>query len=341
MGIAKNSILKLEDIKEELKLIEGSEIDYITPTGKVYSYREEYGGYFLKKNNINKHNGYTYCGINYKDGRRSSRVHILVAKAFLPNPNNYRIVGHKHNNKSCTDVNELYWTNTQENTKRAVNDGLLKNEKGINNETSMPVKAINVNGDTVGVYGSARECSRCIENISNASICKLMKKQGNYTPRSKKYKYIPISREEYMSFPNELKGVHLIESNLKGSKQPKQFKAINLITGEIVISDNQKQFAKKYKLKQSDISKAVLNNGCNGNWKFELIQEIDVKESSAYKNQINSLNNIKIEDINTGEVKIFNTGKELKDYLGLTGHDIRQYISKNHILMDKYKISIL
>ena len=56
MGIAKNSILKLEDIKEELKLIEGSEIDYITPTGKVYSYREEYSGYFVKNNSINKNN---------------------------------------------------------------------------------------------------------------------------------------------------------------------------------------------------------------------------------------------------------------------------------------------
>ena len=261
-----------------------------------------------------------------------------MAKAFLPNPNNYRIVGHKHNNKSCTDVNELYWTNTQENTKRAVNEGLIKNEKGINNNDSTPIKVVDFNMIVVGLYGSISEAERCIENISKSTISQLIKKNGNYTPRSKKYKYIPISKEEYMSFPNELKGVHLIESNLKGSKQPKQFKAINLITGEIVISDNQKQFAKKYKLKQSDISKTVLNNGCNGNWKFELMQEIDVKESSAYKNQINSLDNIKIEDINTGEVKIFNTGKELKDYLGLTGHDIRQYINKNHILMDKYKI---
>ena len=341
MGIAKNSILKLEDIKEELKLIEGSEIDYITPTGKVYSYREEYSGYFLKKNSINKNNGYTYCGINYKDGRKSSRVHILVAKAFLPNPNNYRIVGHKHNNKSCTDVNELYWTNTQENTKRAVDDELLQNEKGINNKTSIPVKVVDINGNIVGLYGSARECDRCIENITTPSICKLLKKNGDYTPRSKKYKYIPITKEEYVSFPDELKGVHLIESNLKGSKQPKQFKATNLTTGEIVIYDNQKQFAKKYNLKQSDISKAILNNGCNGNWKFELMQEIDIKESSAYKNYVDRLNNVIIENVNTGKIKEFNTIKELKDYLGLTGHDIRQYINKNYILMDKYKISIV
>ena len=336
MGIAKENIIQLEDIKEELKLIEGSKIDYITPTGKIYSYREEYQGYFLKKNSINKHNGYTYCGINYIDGRKSRRVHILVAKAYIPNPNNYRFVGHKHNNKSCTDVNELYWTNTQENTQRAVDDGLLKNKIGIENENSIPIKVINKQVDVVGLYGSARECDRCVNNISLATICKLIKKEGDYTPRSKKYKYIPITKEEYNSYSDELKGVYLIENIV--SKTPKQFKATNMITGEIIIADNQKQFAKEHNLKQTNISYAIKNNTYHGDWKFELIQEIDIKDSSAYQNQISNLDGIIIKNIYTNEIKKFKTIKDMKDFVGCVGHDINQYIIKNHILMDKWGI---
>lgn len=337
MKLQKDKIIFLEDIKEELRLIDGSETDYITPTGKIYAYKPEFNGYILKNNHINNHNGYTYACINFKGKHKQRRVHVLVAKAYIPNPNNYRIVGHKHNNKSCTDVNELYWTTNQENVNRAINDGLLKNKTGIENQTSNPVKVIDKQGNVVGVYGSARECDRCIENITTPSICKLLKKNGNYTPRSKKYKYIPITKEEYISFPDKLKGVHLIETNLKGSKQPKQFKAINLITGEIIISDNQKQFSKEYGLKQANVSHAVLNNSYHGDWKFQLIQKIDIKDSSAYQNQINNLDGIAIKNINTSEIKEFKTVQSMKDFLGILGHDIKQYILNDNILMDEWK----
>ena len=58
------------------------------------------------------------------------RVHILVAKAFLENPNNLPIVGHKDNNKLNPVKENLYWTTIQENTQKAYNDKLQVNDSG-------------------------------------------------------------------------------------------------------------------------------------------------------------------------------------------------------------------
>lgn len=64
-------------ITEELRLINGSETDYITPSGSVY---KDYGNdMFLKK----KTHISTSCGITYKDGNKQRRVHRLVAEAYL------------------------------------------------------------------------------------------------------------------------------------------------------------------------------------------------------------------------------------------------------------------
>ena len=47
----------------------------------------------------NKNNGYLYCGITYREGQKQRRVHILVAEAYIPNPDNLPVVMHLDNNK--------------------------------------------------------------------------------------------------------------------------------------------------------------------------------------------------------------------------------------------------
>ena len=48
MPINKSKLIKKEDIKEEMRLIKGSNTDYITPTSKIYKH---YGNdmYYPKK----------------------------------------------------------------------------------------------------------------------------------------------------------------------------------------------------------------------------------------------------------------------------------------------------
>lgn len=138
MTCSYKKLINKNDIENEIRLIEGSETDYIDNLGNIYKEILP-NQFYLKKNHINEHNGYTYCGISYPDGNKQRRVHVLVAKAFIPNPNNYTIVGHLHNNKSCTDYRELYWTTTSENTKIAYDDKMAKNDKGFEDSQSMAI----------------------------------------------------------------------------------------------------------------------------------------------------------------------------------------------------------
>lgn len=105
------------------------------------------------------------------------RVHILLAKAFLynPNPKIYKIVGHKDNDKHNNDLSNLYWTTNQENTQKAVDDGLNKNKIAQDNENSNFVKVLDKDTlEIVGIYGSYRECNRCIENSTLGSISRIL-----------------------------------------------------------------------------------------------------------------------------------------------------------------------
>lgn len=124
--LRRNKLIHKDDIKEELYLLKESNTDYITMSGNIYKYYYD-DLYFKKKPHINKNNGYIYVIITCKDGKnRSGRLHVLMAKTFLfnPNPNKYKIVGHKDNDKSHYELSNLYWTDNQENTQKAVDDGL-------------------------------------------------------------------------------------------------------------------------------------------------------------------------------------------------------------------------
>ena len=152
-------LINKNDIKEELKLIKGSSTDYITPTGKIY---KDYGNnmYYPKSNFINKNNGYLYCGITYDEGQKQRRVHILVAEAYLPNPNNYPVVMHLDNNKENCDVKNLKWGTVSENTKQAFNDKLQINAKSWEDSQSIHVCAFDMEQNLLKKFGSVGEASR-------------------------------------------------------------------------------------------------------------------------------------------------------------------------------------
>ena len=74
----------------------------------------------------------------YDDGRgylrvkidgRCERLHILVAVAFLPNPERKPIVNHKHGRKHDCRASQLEWATASENTLHAYRTGLIKRKK--------------------------------------------------------------------------------------------------------------------------------------------------------------------------------------------------------------------
>ena len=338
--LSRTSFFKKEDIDEELFLIEDSSTDYITKSGKVY---KDYGNgfYYLKKHYVNNKNGYVYIGITFKDGKnRNRRLHVLLAKMFIfnPNPKVFNIVGHKDNDKTNYNLSNLYWTTTQENTQKAVDDGLIEFKKGIINNQSMPVGVFDKDSlKLIGVYGSLRECSRCIKHVTFSSINKACHSSDGYKPRSKKFIYRFISLEDYHNnIDIQLK--HL-EENPPVNKKPKVFRLSKIGENYTVLLDNQTTAENITGINQSKISQ-LLKNKCDvlNGWRFEYIKEIDYTNSTSYINFVNTLDNITIQNIYDKRIMVFNTKKEMKDYLKLNGHGEKSYIDNNHLLQGQWKI---
>lgn len=334
-------LIFLSDINERLALIDGSDTDYITESGKVY---KDYGNnmFFLKHNHINKNNGYVYVGVTFKDGKnKSRRIHVLLAKAFIPNPNPkiFKIVGHKDNNKANNVLSNLYWTTNQENTQKAIDDGLNCPKTAENDNQSLYVKVMDKDTyEIVGVYGSLRECERCIKNISLGMIAKMCSKQKIYKPRSRKYIYQYASEKEFTDNA-DLRSKRLVE-NPTADKNPTIFRMVNHDLSYDKIMDNQTTASKICGIPQASISQFIResNNEKHNGWQFSLISKTEYKKSSAYQNSINLLSNITIQNIYTGEIQTFKTGQDLKNEFNIKGHDLKQYIKNNHIFMSEWKL---
>lgn len=152
-----NKLIDKSKIKEELRLIKGSKTDYITPSGEIY---KDYGNnkFFHKSQWTNW--GYWYCGITYPEGQRQRRVHILVAEAYIPNPNNSPYVLHIDDNKENKHVSNLKWGTPLENTQDAVDACLLVNDKGWEDSQSIPISVFDLNKNHIKDCGSVGEASK-------------------------------------------------------------------------------------------------------------------------------------------------------------------------------------
>ena len=129
--------------------------------------------------------GYYYVNLSKDSKVKLSQVHILVAKAFIPNPEKYKLINHKDGNKLNNAVDNLEWCDYSHNIKEAYRIGLRKNKYkgkyGKEAQFSKPLLQFSIDGKFIKEWENAsqvnRELGYCAENIR--SVCKGRRKIAN------------------------------------------------------------------------------------------------------------------------------------------------------------------
>lgn len=99
---------------------------------RVYENGDVYSSNGIVKQRPNT-SGYATFTAGKHGQRRSVTTHLLVARLFLPNPNNFPEVDHLDANRMNPNLNNLDWVTHQENIRRAKErgsyEGRIKGEK--------------------------------------------------------------------------------------------------------------------------------------------------------------------------------------------------------------------
>jgi hypothetical protein len=96
------------------------------------------GKRLTKEKIVTGSNAHGYRRINLKKDRIRLQIdiHILVARAFIPNPNGYPQVNHIDANRANNEVSNLEWCTQKMNSRHALELGLFKITKGSERSTA-------------------------------------------------------------------------------------------------------------------------------------------------------------------------------------------------------------
>ena len=164
-------------------LYEVSSLGNVRSLDRLDIYKGKYKRYFKGKNLIPifDRGGYLQIMLSKNGKVQTYKLHRLVAKAFIPNPDNLPQVNHKDENKQNNCVDNLEWCDSTYN----INYG-TRNEKhrqkmigkfGKENHTSKPIIQITKEGEFVKKWDCAAEVEREL-GIHHSNICNCLK--GRY-----------------------------------------------------------------------------------------------------------------------------------------------------------------
>lgn len=153
----------MKELWKELEDYPGYEV---SNTGKVISYKRNVKGTIL--NGSYDRDGYIRLRMIDKNNKsRYPRIHRLVAKAFLPNPNNLPQVNHKDENKENNCVNNLEWCTIEYNNNYGTRNERISNTQ-LNSERNYDIFKGSGNPRAKKVY--CNELNKSWDCIKDASI---------------------------------------------------------------------------------------------------------------------------------------------------------------------------
>lgn len=150
---------------------------------------------------VSNHTGVIQLGVRYINGhpitkgyiqvllsypkRKLRLIHVLVAKAFIPNPDGYPQVNHINGIKSDNRVENLEWCNNSMNQKHAYKMGLNKHSEN-SGRPKIPIRLIDNDGNIVR-FSSVAEAERFLYGKKTNKILYYLKK-GKKDKTVKKYR---------------------------------------------------------------------------------------------------------------------------------------------------------
>lgn len=108
-----------------------------------------------------------------KDGvPKRYKVHRLVAKAFIPNPNNLPIINHKDENPKNNVVDNLEWCTQGYNVRYGTMIERGRQTQFNREDLSKEVEQYTLDGDLVETFKSASEIERKYPQFKTASVAR-------------------------------------------------------------------------------------------------------------------------------------------------------------------------
>lgn len=174
-------------MKEEWRYIKGSNKQYsVSNLGRVKKH------YIIIKNQHMNNAIKTTCDLLIKFAKtkkgymenRLGKLHRLVAKAFIPNPENKPQVNHIDGNKLNNNVDNLEWCTNAENCKHAKEHGLTK--RGIRRGRKRKVDQYSLEGEYIKTFDCITDA---INEIGLKDVSSVNNAISGYRPTAGGYKW--------------------------------------------------------------------------------------------------------------------------------------------------------